>query len=137
VLDWRGGFDMSSSWAPPFASREVISDYEPLRAYLEVARRKGREDLIEKVLLKQEDFLLLSTMVKQGLSLLELISELKSRFMERVDGEVAREAFNTIGLDVSSELARERLGSHTRMERWFYGNRRRFLSLRATHLGTS
>jgi hypothetical protein len=100
---------MSSSWAPPFASREVISDYEPLRAYLEVARRKGREDLIEKVLLKQEDFLFLSTMVGRGLSLLEVISELKSRLMERVDGEVAREAFNTIGLDVGSELARERL----------------------------
>jgi len=94
---------------PPFASREVIDDYEPLRAYLEVARRRGREDLIDKVLLKQEDFTFLSTLVERGLSLLDLINELKIRFMDRVDGEVASEAFTAIGLNMSSDLARERL----------------------------
>ncbi|MFZ8795808.1 MAG: hypothetical protein ACO2O2_18275 [Acidilobaceae archaeon] len=59
--------------------------------------------------MKQEDFTFLSTLVERGLSLLDLINELKIRFMDRVDGEVASEAFTAIGLNMSSDLARERL----------------------------
>ncbi len=100
---------MDKPWSPPFASRELINDYEPLKAYLEIARRKGREDLVEKALLSQEDFILLSSLVRRGLSLLDLIDTLKARFMERVDGDIAREAFNSLGLNVTTDFARERI----------------------------
>jgi propanediol dehydratase large subunit len=100
---------LDSSWSPPFASRELINDYESLRVYLEIAKSRGREDLVERALLSQEDFTLLSDLAKRGLSVLDLMEALKSRFMERVDGDIAREAFKALGLNVSSDFARERL----------------------------
>lgn len=101
--------DSSESWKPPFASREIISDYEPLRLYLEEARRRGREDLVEKALLTQDDFTYLSKLVGENLNLLDLIEKLKLRFIERVDGEIAREAFTKTGLNVDVAFARERI----------------------------
>ncbi len=100
---------MSKPWTPPFASGELVYDYEPLRVYLELAKRKGREDLIEKALLTQEDFTILSSLVIRRMNLLDLIDVLKQRFMERIDGDIAKEAFTSIGLNVSTDFARERL----------------------------
>jgi len=96
-------------WKPLFASGELINDYEPLRVYLEEARRRGREDLVERALLSQEDFSYLSEALKSSSNLLELMEKLKARFIDRVDGEVAVEAFRKLGLNVDVNFARDRI----------------------------
>ncbi len=97
----------SGEWKPPFASGRVVGSYEPLKRYLEEARRRGREDLVEKALLNEDDFELLRRLVVvEGVSLESLLSALEERFYDRVDGEVAREAYRSMGLKVDTESAK-------------------------------
>lgn len=100
---------MTSKWKPLFASGELVNDYEPLRLYLEEARSRGREDLVEKALLTQDDFTHLLDTMRVTSNLLDLIEKLKPRFLERIDGEIAREAFKKMGLEVDANFARERI----------------------------
>ena len=85
---------------PPFASGEIVGDYEPLFAYWRVARDKGREDLIEASTLSNEDFEYVKRYieVRVRLSLAELIADLSTYFQDRVDEEVAREAYRRLGI---------------------------------------
>lgn len=98
-------------WRPPFASGRIAGSYEPLRLYLEVARESGREDLVDKAILGEDDFEWLRRRVSEAgrLKLLDLLDELEERFMERVDPEVAVEAFRRYGLEMSAGDARRRI----------------------------
>ena len=96
-----------SEWKPPFATGKVVGSYEPLRRYLEEARRRGREDLVEAALLREEDFNLLRRLAAlERVSLDSLLSALEERFYDRVSGEVAREAYESLGIRVDEESAR-------------------------------
>jgi hypothetical protein len=98
---------VSGEWKPPFASGKVVGSYEPLRRYLAEARRRGREDLVESALIREEDFDLLRRLVAfEGISLEALLSALEERFYDRVDGEVARAAYSSLGLTLDEERAR-------------------------------
>ncbi len=98
-------------WRPPFASGRIAGVYEPLRLYLEVARELGREDLVERAVLSEEDFSWLRQRVSEAgrLRLLDLLDELEERFLERVDPEVAREAFRRYVVELSAGDARRRI----------------------------
>ena len=107
----RWGLGEEEGWRPPFASGRIAGVYEPLRLYLEVARELGREDLVERAVLSEEDFSWLRQRVSQAgrLRLLDLLDELEERFIERVDPEVAREAFRRYGVELSAGDARRRI----------------------------
>jgi len=98
-------------WRPPFASGRIAGVYEPLKYYLEVARERGREDLVERALLSEEDFAWLREKIGEAgrLKLSELLDELEERFLERVDPEIAREAYRRYGVELSPEDARRRI----------------------------
>ncbi len=98
-------------WRPPFATGRIAGGYEPLKYYLEVARERGREDLVERALLSEEDFEWLRGRIAEArrIRLLDLLDELEDRFLERVDPEVAREAFKRYGVEISSGDAQHRI----------------------------
>jgi len=49
---------------PPFATGELVNDYEPLYRYWELLRRRGREDLLERAMLTEDDFDFLRRLVR-------------------------------------------------------------------------
>jgi hypothetical protein len=91
---------------PPFATGKLIDDYAPLFLYWQRAREEGREDLVEKSMLSEDDFKFVETLVKSSpsMTLLELMDALITRFRERVDLDVASRA-----LGQPKEVAAERL----------------------------
>ncbi len=91
---------------PPFASGKVAGDYEPLFLYWEAARERGREDLIEAATLREEDYKVLQREAGKGLGLEALLEALTSYMEERVDPEVAAEAYRRYGVEAGPEDAR-------------------------------
>ncbi len=91
---------------PPFASGKVAGDYEPLFLYWEVARERGREDLIEAATLREEDYKVLQREAGEGLGLDALLEALTSYMEDRVDPVVAAEAYRRYGVEASPEDAR-------------------------------
>ena len=98
-------------WRPPFASGKIAGSYEPLKIYMELARERGREDLLDASILREEDFRMLRERVEREgrVRLLDLLNELEEYFAERVDPELAREAYRRYGLDLATGDARKRL----------------------------
>jgi len=88
---------------PPFATGELVNDYEPLYRYWELLRRRGREDLLERAMLTEDDFDFLRRLVRStpSMTLLELMDALRVRFRERVDASLASEA---LGVDQEAAL---------------------------------
>ncbi|MCE4617224.1 MAG: hypothetical protein F7C32_01390 [Desulfurococcales archaeon] len=91
---------------PFFATGYLIEDYEPLMKYWEFLRKEGREDILEKAFLDNEDYEILKKIAREkvGRSLAEIFDELIGRFLERIDAETALKAFReagykTIGLE--------------------------------------
>ncbi len=94
-----------------FASGTIVSDYEPLFRYWEIARREGREDLVDKAMLENRDFDYIRKMIlEQALNLLEVLDRLEEYFIERVDPGIAVKALEeTLGIELELEEARRRL----------------------------
>ena len=90
---------------PPFATGELVTDYTPLFKYLERAKELGRQDLVDKCILTEDDFNFVARLTKSSpsMTLLELINALKVRFADRVDPQVAAEALGT-SPQVATEL---------------------------------
>ncbi len=85
---------------PPFASGEIVGDYEPLFIYWRVARDRGREDLIEASTLSNDDFEYVKRYmeVRVRLSLADILDDLSTYFKDRVDEDTAREAYRRLGI---------------------------------------
>ncbi len=94
-----------------FATGTIVSDYEPLFRYWELARRKGREDLVDKAMLENKDFDYIRRMVlEQALNLLEVLDRLEEYFLDRIDAETAVKSLEeTLGIELDPEEARRRL----------------------------
>ncbi len=82
---------------PPFATGRLVGDYDPLYRYWETLRSRGREDLLERAMLAEEDFDFVRRLVRStpSMTLLELMDALKVRFRQRVDPGIASEALGT------------------------------------------
>ena len=96
---------MEVSWKPFFASNKVIKDYEPLRRYLE--KVKGTE-WYDKAFISQKDFEKLKALASEKKKKLgELWDELTEYFLERVNGEAAKEALRELGYEVDEDEAKK------------------------------
>jgi hypothetical protein len=94
-------------WLPPFASGKLVGSYEPLKRYLEEARRRGSEEALEKALINENDLKLLRGLtLTLVISVDHLLSALEERFYERVDAEIAVEAYKALGVSIDRESAR-------------------------------
>ena len=96
---------------PFLADGSVVGDYTPLFHYWEIARRKGREELIEKAMLISEDFRFLERIVeREKYSLHRLLNILEDYYTPRLDPGIAREALReAYGVDIWEEDARRRI----------------------------
>jgi len=96
---------------PMFANGTIVSDYEPLFHYWEIARKRGREDLVDKAMLENRDFDYIRRMVlEQALNLLEVLDRLEEYFIDRIEPEIAVKALEeTLGIELELEEARRRL----------------------------
>lgn len=90
---------------PPFATGKIVSDYSPLFKYWRQAASEGRQDLVDKSMLNEDDFEFVRRLVKDtaSLTLLELMDALKNRFEDRVDPGVASRALG-VPEDVAVEV---------------------------------
>ena len=83
---------------PPFASGRIAGSYEPLFLYWEEARARGRGDLVEDAMLREDDYRLLRGLVARYRRLGELLDVLTSLMEDRVDPDIAREAYVRYGV---------------------------------------
>ena len=93
---------------PPFATGQVVADYEPLFRYWEVAPQRVRE----KAMLSNDDFEFLRRVVDEGRvsNLGELMNMLEKRFLGRIDASVAcRVLSEYYGVAFDADHARRRL----------------------------
>ncbi|HIQ55577.1 MAG TPA: hypothetical protein EYH59_02695 [Pyrodictium sp.] len=93
---------------PPFATGQIVADYEPLFRYWEAAPQQVRE----KAMLSNDDFEFLRRVVDEGRvsNLGELMDMLEERFLERIDVDVARRVLSEYyGVPFDPEYARRRL----------------------------
>ncbi|BAN89600.1 hypothetical protein [Aeropyrum camini] len=94
-------------WRPPFSTGKIVEDYRLLKLYLEVAREKGREDLVDKALISEEDVNLLRRLSSApGVTAEDLVNALEERFYERVDPDIASEALSRAGINFDGDTAR-------------------------------
>ena len=95
---------------PPFASGVIAGDYAPLFSYWRLARSRGREDLVEASMLKEDDYRFLRELISSGVyNLEELLDVLTRRFEGRVDSSIARDAYKTVGLELDASVAKRRI----------------------------
>ncbi|HIP65609.1 MAG TPA: hypothetical protein EYH08_03675 [Pyrodictium sp.] len=93
---------------PPFATGQIIVDYEPLFRYWEAAPQHVRE----KAMLSNDDFKFLRKIVDEGKvgNLEELMNMLEKRFLDRIDADVARKVLSEYyGVPFDADYARRRL----------------------------
>jgi len=93
---------------PPFASGKVADNYDLLFTYWRVARDQGREDLVDKAMLRDEDYTRLKEIVssKTRINLWDLLEELTDIFIDRIDEDIAYEAASRLGYNISTGDAR-------------------------------
>ncbi|GBF09578.1 hypothetical protein apy_13030 [Aeropyrum pernix] len=97
----------SGSWRPPFSTGKIVGNYGLLKLYLEVAREKGRRDLVDKALISEDDVDMLRRLsASPGATAEDFVNALEERFVERVDPEVASEALARAGINVDGDTAR-------------------------------
>ncbi|RLE58921.1 MAG: hypothetical protein DRN53_07720 [Thermoprotei archaeon] len=90
---------------PLLASGTIVEDYEPLFMYWRVAEDRG----IEKVVLKSEDFEYLKLIIsrEEKITLLELKNRLLSIMLERVNPDVAVEAYRRLSIELPPDVAKK------------------------------
>ncbi len=103
--------EQSKRKLPFLANGSVVGDYTPLFQYWEIAREKGREELVEKAMLVNEDFKFLERIVeREKFSLHRLLNILEDYYVSRLDPSIAREALRkAYGVDIWEEDARRRI----------------------------
>lgn len=86
----------------------MIDNYNPLFYYWKKARGLGREDLIERTLIKEEDLKFLEDLVKNEnrISLEMLINEIARAVSDRIDSEIAKEALKAYGIPMDGKEAK-------------------------------
>jgi len=89
---------------PLLASGTIVEDYEPLFMYWRVAEDRGAE----KITLKNEDFEYLKLLLdkEERITLLKLKNRLLSTMLERVDPNIAVEAYRKLGIEIPPDVAR-------------------------------
>ncbi|MCS7104637.1 MAG: hypothetical protein NZ954_03625 [Thermofilaceae archaeon] len=92
---------------PFLANGSVVGNYEPLYRYWEKARGKG----LEEVSISAEELEEIEERVKRigRLSLIELRNELARKLIARVNAEVAEEAYQSLGIQLSREEAQKKI----------------------------
>ncbi len=92
----------------PFTSGRLVSDYSLLKEYWRKAREKGREDLVEASMLREEDYSRLRDVVaREGrIGLADLWDKLTSDMEARIDAQVAVEAARARGINAAPGQAR-------------------------------
>ncbi|RLE82580.1 MAG: hypothetical protein DRJ51_01070 [Thermoprotei archaeon] len=92
---------------PLLANGCIVKDYEPLYKYWEVAEKRG----VEKATIRSEDVEYVKKVVEASgrVSLLELKRTLSFMMLDRVNGEIAKEAYTMLGLELNEREAREKL----------------------------
>jgi len=92
---------------PLLANGSVVGSYKPLYRYWELARERGAEE----VAITGEDLEAVRRAVETRgrVSLLELMEELVRRFLPRVDPEIAREAYESLGWRMTGAEARRKI----------------------------
>lgn len=92
---------------PFLADGSVVGNYEPLYRYWENARRRG----LEEVAISAEELEEIEERVKHTgrLSLIELRNELAKKLITRVDADVAEEAYQSLGIQLSREEAQKKI----------------------------
>ena len=102
---------MTKKRKPMLASGAIVSDYEPLFKYWEIAKNVDKT-VAEKATLRSEDFdIALSYVSSKGItSLASLLSYLEDYMTDRVDGELAVRALKeTYGVIFEIEEAKRRI----------------------------
>ncbi|RLG76127.1 MAG: hypothetical protein DRO23_01850 [Thermoprotei archaeon] len=102
---------MTKKRKPMLASGAIVSDYEPLFKYWEIAKNVDKT-VAEKATLRSEDFdAALSYVSSKGItSLASLLSYLEDYMADRVDGELAVRALKeTYGVTFEIEEAKRRI----------------------------
>jgi len=96
---------------PLLGNGSIVSDYEPLFRYWEIARRRGREDIVEKSMLSRDDFRFIERLIEEErIILTRLLNILEDYYVLRVDPEIAREAYREVyGVELGGEDARRRI----------------------------
>ena len=96
---------------PLLADGSVVGDYEPLMKYFEIAK-SVKPDVAEKSYPRSEDFNYVKNYVntRGKSSLLSLLEDLTVTIIERVDSQIAVEAFKkAYGVELEPEDARRRI----------------------------
>ena len=104
-MDKRGG---EEGGLLPFASGRLVEDYGILREYWKRARARGREDLVDKSMLSEDDYEMIRNIVtsKGRVGLQDLWDEVTERLVERIDPDIAREALEARGIRTDPDTAR-------------------------------
>ena len=104
-MDKRGGEDRGLR---PFASGRLVEDYSILREYWKRARARGREDLVDKSMLSEEDYEMIRGLVssKGRIGLQDLWDELTEKLAERIDPDIAQEALEAVRIRTDKYTAR-------------------------------
>jgi len=92
---------------PLFADKSIVGSYEPLFEYWRIAEKRG----LEKPVIKSEDIEYVRKVLelKNRVNLLELLKALSFSMLERVNEEVAQEAYKQLGINLEKEEAREKI----------------------------
>ncbi len=98
-----------SSDKPFFATGEIVSDYSLLKKYWELLKLRGKS--VEPVLLSRQDFDYIKRLIgRRRIRLDEIYEELIDYFAERIDPDIAAEAYEKVyGVRIEPETARRKL----------------------------
>ena len=93
---------------PPFASGRLVDNYRVLFEYWRLARERGREDLVEKAMLSDNDYKLLASLVESEgkIRATDLIEVLADKLTDRIDDDIAILALEKAGYRLSKEDAK-------------------------------
>jgi len=98
---------------PFLADGSLVGDYTLLFKYWEIARSKDLS-IAEKAILSHKDFSELERIVNiyRGRSIVELINYFKNNMKNRIDPEIAVEAYKrTYGIEVEESIAVDKLAT--------------------------
>jgi len=92
---------------PLLADGSIVGSYEPLFRYWEAAKKRG----LEEVAIGREELEFIERRVRGSgrVNLLQLRSEVTERFLPRINPEAAKEAFESLGMRLTPEEARQKI----------------------------
>lgn len=91
---------------PLLSSGKLVSDYTPLKIYIDIARERGLD--IDKLILSSEDLEYVRNLVNEIASrdISTITKILIEKFQSRVNPDIAREAYRRyIGSDIDGDIA--------------------------------